>query len=126
LDKLAEAYHRMEFDVDVSEITSFEELEAQFLEYRGITKGSQYWPPTYYQSESLRALWRGTLRGMRARIRRGERAFERVPRRFSKSYESVQDWRSQPHRTRYERRILSYVRRHPYATLQGARGHLRR
>ena len=46
---------------------------------------------------------------------------------FSNRYSSYQQWQTQTVRTTaYQRRIINYMRNHPDATLQQARGHAKR
>lgn len=115
MDKLAEAFRNFTEDVDTSRIKSYRELEQQFLKHKGISKGSSHWRPTRAQEQGLKTLWN------RHQI---ERSLTREL--FSRRYSTFAQWHMHSHTSAYRRRIASYMRKHPTATLAQARGHGRR
>jgi hypothetical protein len=136
-DKFPEAFERFSKDVLVKDITSWRQMEIAFSHWAG-----RKWVPTRKQSNALakeaRKLGIETT-GYRTREEQIRTILKPKPtigqttqqmreekreNSFSKSYVSFNSWMEKTTRTTaYQRRIINYIRTHPNATLEQARGH---
>jgi hypothetical protein len=133
-DKFPEAFHRFTHVVSVRKIKSWKQLQLAFGSWAG-----KKWRGTSRQIDALaiqaRRLglettdYRTRDEQIRAIFQRKavfEQQKKEVKREkgFSKSYSSFNLWIEKATRTTaYQRRVISYIRTHPNATLAEARGH---
>ncbi len=136
-DKFPEAFNRFKEDVNFKKIRDWKQLELAFGSWAG-----KKWIPTGRQldgltnearklgieteghstrEEKVKRIFQ-TARETRATIEQ-QKAVQRE-KGFSKSYSSFNIWMEKTTRTTaYQRRIINYIRTHPNATLEEARGH---
>lgn len=130
MDKFPEAFSRFKEKVNVKKIKSFEQLQLAFGSWAG-----KKWVPTHRQLDALAVEarkrhipfeYRTRQKQVKAIFKTGQQIGTQGI-QFSKSYSNFQQWQSNTARTTaYQRRIISYLRNHPNATLQQARGHAKR
>ncbi len=136
-DKFPEAFHRFTDVVSVKNIKSWKQLQLAFGSWAG-----KKWIPTSKQldglaiqsrklgietvdyctrDEQVKAIFQ-TAKEKRIAIEQRKEA--QREKGFSKSYSSFNLWMEKTTRTTsYQRRVISYIRTHPKATLAEARGH---
>jgi hypothetical protein len=111
LNRFPKAFGQFIRDVNVGDIATLGQLEAEFAEWAG-----RHWTGSYLQRTALanEARKLGIL----------DRFISPRP-AFSTAYGTYQSWSSSGYvrTTPYSRRIASYMRRHPHASLKEARGH---
>ena len=133
-DKFPEAFRRFEQNVSTRQIKTFEQLTLAFSSWAGLK-----WKDTSRQNDALavqaRKLGIETEDYYRREQQKWDRqhqwdeAIFREPQEtgFSRRYSSFQQWQTQTLRTTaYQRRISNYMRSHPNASLQQARGHAKK
>jgi hypothetical protein len=133
-DKFPEAFDRFTRVVSIKNIKTWEQMQLAFDSWADPRK----WIPTARQRDALATEAR--KRGIdttehRTRDEQIRAIFKKHTevkqqteiqreKRFSKSYVGFDDWSEKTARTTaYQRRIISYLRNHPDATLAEARGH---
>jgi hypothetical protein len=136
-DKFPEAFHRFTDVVSVRNIKTWKQLQLAFGSW-----GGKKWIPTSKQldglaiqarklgietteyqtrEEKVKAIFQ-TAKETRIAIEQQKEA--QREKGFSKSYNSFNVWMEKTTRTTsYQRRVISYIRTHPNATLAEARGH---
>lgn len=132
-DKFPEAFNRFCKVVNVKKIKDWKQLRLAFGSWAG-----RKWLPTGKQLDGLaiqarrlgiptkhltreeqinRVFWKATIFQQQQKEVRREK-------RFSNSYVNFQIWLEKSTRTtRYQQRVINYIRTHPNATLAEARGH---
>jgi hypothetical protein len=137
LDKFPEAFDRFCEDVNVDRIETWKQLVSFFGSWAG-----RKWVPTGRQldalakearklgiepegyrtrEEHIKAIYQSALE---TRIAIEQRTEVQREKRFSTSYVSFQVWMEKTTRTtRYQQRVIDYIRNHPNASLAEARGH---
>jgi hypothetical protein len=143
MDKFPEAFERFKEDVNVHRIQTFTQLESSFSSWAGWK-----WRGTYKQMEALeneadKLGLEGFYQGQQHFEKpEKQRKFEGKPHfevkvsgktakkawtkriQYSRSYITFEQWQSKTGRTTaYERRVISYMKNHPNASLAEARGH---
>jgi hypothetical protein len=136
-DRFPEAFRRFEQQVNTRNIETFRQLTLAFERWAG-----RNWIPTYKQLDALarEARKRGiptedlsrkiptgamfqTARETRIAIFQQREAQQR---RFSRKYLDLKHWQAKAktaRTTRYQQRIINYMKHHPEASLAEARGH---
>jgi hypothetical protein len=130
MDKFPEAFKRFKQKVHVKNIKTFGQLTLAFGSWSG-----KKWRGTFRQMDALAVQakrLRIPLEGHKSRQQQVRAIFIQTAQqreaqwreKFSRGYVSFQQWHSETGRTTaYERRVTSYMRNHPSATLSEARGH---
>ena len=129
MDKFPEAFKRFKQDVNVNRIKTFKQLTLAFGSW-----GGKKWRGTFRQMDALANEARKRripLEDYRTRQQQVRALFGKTTQqpiqgreKFSRGYVSYQQWHNKTGRTTaYERRVTSYMRNHPSATLSEARGH---
>jgi|WetSurMetagenome_2_1015567.scaffolds.fasta_scaffold633200_1 hypothetical protein len=136
-DKFPEAFHRFTKVVSVRNIKSWKQLQLAFSSW-----SPKKWIPTSKQldalavqarklgietteyqtrDEKVKAIFQ-TAKEKRIAIEQQKEA--QREKGFSRSYSSLNAWMEKTTRTTaYQRRVISYIRNHPKANLEEARGH---
>lgn len=134
MDKFPEAFSRFEKKVSVRQIKTFSQLTLAFSGWAG-----GKWAGTSRQKEALAIEanrlgieTKGTENNEYRRIERqfnerqqfDEAVFKAPQERFSSNYVSQHQWLNKNGRTTaYQNRVINYLRNHPHASLDDARGH---
>ena len=136
-DKFPEAFRRFKEDVNIKKIKDWKQLELAFSSW-----GGKKWIPTGKQldglakearklgieteeyrtrEENIRRIFQ-TAREKKVAIEQQKEV--QIEKGFSRSYFSFNVWMEKTNRTTaYQRRVINYIRTHPNATLEEARGH---
>jgi hypothetical protein len=139
MDKFPEAFDRFCKDVNVNNIETFKQLKAEFASWAG-----RNWLDSFEQERALAVEARKLgipTEGYRSREEQVQTIFQTTreiqaieqrkeiqrEKRFSVSYVSFPVWMYKTTRTtRYQQRVINYIRNHPDANLREARGHRKR
>lgn len=136
-DKFPEALDRFTDDVSIKNIQNWEQLKLAFGHWAG-----RKWLPTHRQLDGLaiearklgletrhltreqeiqRIFWKATMQE-KAQQQKMQREKD-----FSTKYNTFSGWiQKETRTTRYQQRVINYIRNHPNATLAEARGHKRK